>query len=627
MSVALDSTDRTTTRAGRTIRLGLVVGYLALVVAVLAARAAPATGYESSPYTATPVLFWVGLLVAMAVGLTASSFGTRLGRYAGLGLAGLASVTFLGLPFLRSYYFYGSGDALTHLGWAEAMLSPDFGFFSILYPGGHSLSVFLSQLMAVPVRHGLMYAMLVMSIVTLVFVPLSVWVVLREPRALPFAVFTAMLMHPVNNISTNPHFHSFTLTTLFFPFVLYLVFKHITRSADDETLPGWLSAVSLVSPIALTAIVFYHPQVAANVLILLVTILVVGAVWRRRAASADYDTARFKHRLLLGQVLFLGVVFVYWALQYENMLRLAENTVNELAVLLTTGEGAGELAREQGETAQSAGINIWVLFSKLFLIEVAYVVIATGLIVAKLLGRLTKRENDSGMTITYLGLSGLTLGPFFATQFVGDVSTYFFRHLGFALVLVGVLSAIALYSLSSHLAKTVRTRGRVVVSLAAVVVVCLSLVAFYPSPYIYLPSAHTPETQFVGYQTAFDHLPEETPLAKVRIDPGRFTDALGTTVPDRLLWAVPGSQMDSLGNITAYRENDRTDVPAYYLVVSERDRGREVDGFQGIRYQADDFDRVEDAVTPRISRIQSNGDFQLYYIDQRGLSLEPTTVG
>jgi hypothetical protein len=625
MSTITRSTTQHRQQSSRGVRVALVVGYLALAVGVLAAQAAPATSYEPSPYTATPMLFWVGLLVATTVGFATSALGGRLGRYCGLGLAGLASVAFLALPFLRSYYFYGSGDALTHLGWAKAMLGPDFGFFNLIYPGGHALSISLAQMMGVPVRHGLMYAMLAVSVVTLVFVPLSVWVVLREPRAIPFALFTAMLMHPINNISTNPHFHSFTLTTLFFPFVLYLAFKHITREADDDSLPEWLSAVSLVAPIALAAVVFYHPQVAANVLILFGTILAIGVTWRR-IAPADHDATRFRHRLLLGQVVVLGVIFVYWALQYENTLRLAANTLNELAAFFITGEGIGEVAQEKGDSARSLGVSLWVLFAKLFLVEVTYVVVATGLVVAKLLGRLDKRENDSGMTITYLGLSGLTLGPFFATQFVGDVSTYFFRHLGFALVLVGILSAIALYSLSSAVARVVRTRGRVVVSVVAVLVLCLSLVAYFPSPYIYLPSAHTPETQFVGYQTTFDHLPDETPLAKVRIDPGRFTDALNADVPGRLLWALPGDQMDSVETITQYRENDRTDVPAYYLVVSERDQRREVVGFHGIRYQSDDFQRVE-TTTPRLSRIQSNGDYRLYYVDQRGLSLAPTTDG
>lgn len=616
--------NETTTASSRAVRLGLTAGYLSLAVAVLAARAVPATTYEASPYTSTPILFWIGLVVAATLGLASSAVGSRLGRYGGLGLAGLATVAFLGLPFIRSYYFYGSGDALTHLGWAQAMLDPGFGFFDLIYPGGHSLSLYLSQMMGVPVRHGLMYAMLTVSVVTLLFVPLSVWVVLRDKRVVVFAAVTAMLMLPMNNISTHPGFHSYTLGTLYFPLVLYMTFKHITRGADDETLPSWLSAMSLLSPIPLAAMVFYHPQVAVDVVILLATMFIVGYIYRRRA-SGDLDSAQFRHRLLVGQVVVITLIFVYWSLRYEKTYSFAENATNSLLSFLETGEGAGDIAAKRAESGNQLGEYVVVeLFLKLFLVKAAYIGVATALIAAKLFGRVNKSDTDSGMAITYLGFSGLTLGPFFAVQFLGDVSTYFFRHLGFAMILVGVLAAVGLFYFARYVSPHVGQRGKAIFTVFGVLVLCLSLVAYYPSPYVYLPSSHTPQSQFVGYQTTFDTLPEETPLAKVRIDSGRFSDALNADAPGRLLWGVPGPQMDSLGNITTFRENDRSDVPAYYLVVSERDRGREVDGFHGIRYQDDDFDRVQNAVDPRISRVQTNGDYEVYYIDQRGLSLEPT---
>ncbi|SFK70813.1 hypothetical protein SAMN04487950_0698 [Halogranum rubrum] len=615
----------TNTTSSRAVRLGLTAGYLSLAVGVLAARAVPATSYEPSPYTATPILFWVGLVVAVTLGLASSAVGSRLGRYGGLGLAGLATVAFLALPFIRSYYFYGSGDALTHLGWAQGMLEPGFGFFDLIYPGGHSLSLYLSQMMGVPVRHGLMYAMLAVSVVTLLFVPLSVWVVLRDKRVLAFAAVTAMLMLPMNNISTHPGFHTYTLGTLYFPLVLYMTFKHITRGADDETLPSWLSAVSLLSPIPLAAMVFYHPQVAIDVVILLATVLTVGYIYRRRA-SGDLDSAQFRHRLLVGQVVVITAIFVYWTLRYEKTYSFAENTTNSLLSFLETGEGVGSITQDRANSGQQLGENVLLeLFLKLFLVKVAYIGVATALVAAKLFGRVNnKSESDSGMVITYLGFSGLTLGPFFAVQYLGNVSSYFFRHLGFAMVLVGVLAAVGLFYFARHVSPHVGQRGRALFTVFGVLVLCLSLVAYYPSPYVYLPSSHTPETQFVGYQTTFDTLPEETPLAKVRIGPSRFSDALGAEVPGRLLWGVPGPQMDSLGNITEFRENNGTDVPAYYLVVSERDRGREVDGFHGIRYQNDDFERVQTATDSRISRVQTNGDYEVYYIDQRGLPLEAT---
>ncbi|WP_245699015.1 hypothetical protein [Halopelagius longus] len=608
------------------LRLALVVGYLALAAGVVVARVNPSPGYDASIYASTPFVYWAGFGLAVALGLGVAVFGRRVTRALGVALAGLAMLTFLGLPFLRGTYFYGSGDALTHLGLAKSLLRTDFAFMDLIYPGGHSLAIFLSEAMGVPLRHGLMYAMMTASVVSLVFVPLAVWAVVPDGRAVGLAVFTAMLMLPMNNISTHPGFHSYTLTTLYFPFVLYLTFKHITRGAEDETLPEWASAVSLVAPIALGATVFYHPQVAIDVLILLFTVFAVGYVLRRRtetagAAGATGTTRTFDHRLLTGQVLALAVIFTAWAVQHQQTFIFAENLTNSVTGFLQTGEGAGQIAQDRGKSADSLNISLEVLFVKLFGISFLYTLLAGGLVLKEVLGGVLRDRSgdDSEMAVTYIGFSALTLGPFFAAQFVGNVSSYFFRHLGFAMVLIGVLGAIALYKAVTEYGSALSGGARVASVLLAVLVLTGSLVAFYPSPYIYLPSSETPESQFVGYDATFKHQAEEVPVAKVRIGASRFTDALTTTVPGRLLWSPNKTEFDSIENLTKYRENERTDHPGYYLVVSERDKGREVKGFHGIRYQREDFREIDGAVTPRLSRVQTNGDYRLYYVDQEGL--------
>lgn len=620
MSATRTVQSKSRTRSTNTLRLALAVGYLVLAGAVLWARANPSPGYDASIYTSTPIIYWLGVGIAVSVGLVAAVSGERTACVLGVGLAGLAMVSFLGLPFLRGMYFHGSGDALTHLGWAKELLRTDFGFGDLIYPGGHSLSIFLSQTMGVPLRHGLMYAMLTVSMVSLVFIPLAVWAVVRDGRAVGFAVFTAMLMLSVNNISTHPHFHSYTLATMFFPFVLYLTFKHITRAAEDETLPEWASAVSLVSPIVLSATVFYHPQVAIDVLILLFTVFAVGYVLRRRAGS----NSTFNHRLIAGQALLLGGIFVLWAIQHQQTFIFAENLTNSVVGFIETGQGAGSIAKDRGKSADTLDVSIWVLFAKLFGISFLYILLSGGLLLKEGVSGIRGRGDDSGGAATYIGFSALTLGPFFAAQYVGNVSSYFFRHLGFAMVLAGVLGAIALYQVTARYEPVLNGGVRVAGVVLAILVLTGSLVAFYPSPYIYLPSSETPESQFVGYNATFQHRAEDVPIAKVRTGPERFSEALTAGVPDRLTWGLSQEEFNSTENVTRFRGNNRSDHPGYYLVVSEWDRGREVNGFHGIRYQSEDFNRIERQATPRLSRVQTNGDYQLYYVDQEGLPLEAT---
>ncbi|MDS0300423.1 hypothetical protein NDI76_16875 [Halogeometricum sp. S1BR25-6] len=618
--------QRSTSSFPKWARVLLLVGFLAVAGAVLAARSNPATGYEVSIYRATPVAFWVGVLAAATIGVVVALYAGRWGRITGVGLAGFATMSFAALPFFRGYYYYGTGDALTHLGWAKQMLGPDFGFFDIIYPGGHSLALFLSQTMGVPVRWGMMYAMLTVSLVTLVFVPLAVWVVLPEPRAVVIAAFSAMLMMPINNISTHPHFHAYTLTTLYFPFVLYLLFKHLTRSAEDASLPEWLSAASLVLPVAVTANVFFHPQVAVNVLVFMGTVLAVGLMWRRHVRvshPAATDGGGQHHRLLAGQVLFLFALLVAWAAQYRHTYIYARNILASAMEFLQTGSGAGQAVGRSGGSAQSIGVSLTELFAKLFLVNTAYIVLAGGLVAAIAYGVIRERYADSNAAVTYIGASALTLGPLFAATFVGDVSEYFFRHLGFAMILVAVVGSIALYHLSERLDGTLGEKAKPVLVVVVVVTMCLSLVTFFPSPYMYHPTSHSTEQQFVGYDATLEHRAEGAAIAGIRHGPGRFTDALNDPYDLDLQWSLSGPVASSVENVTHYRGSS-SERPFYYLVVSEVARDREVLGFKELRYTSEDFERIEQGANPRLSLVQTNGEFATYYVNQRGYSLEPT---
>jgi hypothetical protein len=631
--------DSRTAGAFPVTRTVLAAGYLALAVGVLAARGAPAPGYEPSVYTGTPPVYWVCVLVAVSVGVGAAFLWGRLGRYAGVALAGLSVLSFVGLPVVRGYHFHGAADAMTHLGYAREMAGESQLFFDLIYPGGHAMGVFLSGAMDVPVRQGLMYTMVAVAAVTLLFVPLCVWVVVREPRAVVFGAVTAMLMLPINNVSTTYAFHTFSLATFFFPFVLYLALKHVLGGAEDRSLPRWLSGVSLVAPVPLVAVVLFHPQLAVDVIIVLGTVAVTGVVLRAREGwwgngsvrDAVTDGGGDRHRLLVGQVVVLVAVFVVWVLQHEQTYIFAESLTESLGQFFAEGEGAAAVTQDRQQSADRLGISLVELFVKLFAANLLYVVAAAGLAVATLLGLAGESGSDERRVVLYVVLSGLALAPFVLAQFVGNISGYFFRHFGFVMVLVGLLGAIALYRFLGRVGpQTVTSTRGLVLSVCAVVVLCLSLAAFFPSPYIYLPGQGTPEQQFTGFETSFEHLPEEAAMAKIRPGTGRMQDATGYVLADDRSWLVQGPTLDSLGNVTRFRGDAGPDYghPGYYLVVSEYDRLRETVGFHGIRFQDEDFGRVTGTTTPRLTPVVSNGDYRLYYVDQRGIDIPaPQQIG
>ncbi|MFC6793244.1 hypothetical protein ACFQFH_01575 [Halobaculum halobium] len=451
---------------------------------------------------------------------------------------------------------------------------------------------------------------------------------LRDERAVVAGAFSAMLLMPINNISTTISFHTYSVATLFFPFALYLAFKHITRGAEDEALPTWLSAASIVSPLPLVGVVMFHPQVALDVLILFATFVFVGVVARQlrtrgrtgQGAGVVADGGRGSPRLLIGQTLVLALVFLLWVSQFNKTYIFAENLVNSLETFTATGEGAGAVAQDRSESAERAGVSLVELFVKLFAVNLLYILGAAGLIAARVWRGFGADRSDADRAVAYIALSAFTLGPFFLAQFFGDVSGYFFRHFGFAMVLVGIIGAIAIASIADRLAP-VGDAAQTAVAVVGMLVLCLSLAAFFPSPYIYLPSDQTPQTEFSGYDSGFEYLPAEQSIVKPRPGPFRMMDATGYELDGVRRWEISGEQMSSLDRVLRATPDEDPPEDGYYLVVSERDRGREVVGWHGIRFQDDEFDRIQNATDPRITLVLSNGEFQLYYVDQSGVEV------
>src|SRR6056297_3153531 len=113
----------------------LLVGFASLAAAVLVAHGSPPEGYELSIYAATPTGFWVGVGVALAVAVTVGLAREDLTHRLALVLGGTAMLAVAGLPVIRSYYFFGAGDSLTHLAWVKDIAAGRLSVLNFLYPG------------------------------------------------------------------------------------------------------------------------------------------------------------------------------------------------------------------------------------------------------------------------------------------------------------------------------------------------------------------------------------------------------------------------------------------------------------------------------------------------------------
>jgi len=670
VSKELSSAAGTDGRSGRSSRRTratkglLIVGFAALAVALVVAHGAPADGYEISLVAATPAAVWLALGGAVAVALLVSAYGSRTSvGWLGILLGGTSAATFAGMPLVRNYYHYGTGDPMVHLGATRRMLADIESYWQLIYPGSHTFASFLTRTAGLEVPRAMLLVSFLFVLVFLVFVPLTARAITGERRATYLAAVGAFMLMPINNVSTHPGFHPFTMTAMLLPLLLFFLFKHVTRERPSIRLRNLPTATGLGVVLAGLAMLFYHPQAMLNAIILLATVAVVQLGFRRYRADHPISAAR----PVVGQVVVLWPAFLLWSSGHWEFGRTATDTVTAVQRTLSGSAQVAKEVQSQGDSAEAIGVSITELFAKLFLVETVFVLLAAAIVVWTLLNWtvLNGRDGDatagvaggsdaavsggwrSGVDVTtsrdtaviYFAAAGVALVPFSLLQFLGSVSYAFFRHLGFGMVVVTVLGAIAVAGLASAIGARRRRLLRPLAVVLAAAMIVLSAVAFFPSPFIYLSSSQSSEIMMDGYTTAYEDQHPNTSkvwFQGVRINPDRFEGALaskqgtswypeivtphpvssGPTTPWALYEGLPGY----------FRTHPEPVVRRdHYMIITELDYKREVVAYEGLRYNRSAFASVRHQ--DNVSRIHDNGEFVRYYVDLDESRVNGTRVG
>lgn len=595
----------------------LTVGFLALTAAILAARSTALDGYELSIYGATPLVFWAGVLVAVVAAaiVALSAPPGSVPRRLGLLLGPMAIVSVVALPILRGYYFFGAGDALSYLGWTRLMAREQLDPVEFLYPGIQSTAVFISSVTDISLRRSLMMVPTLLFAAFVISVSLVVDRISAGRNGVVAGCFAALLLLPINNVHTYIVAYPTSAAIFFTPLVLYTLFHYVT----DEGAVARIGDSSLATPfgvllgIAGIATVLYHPQVGANVLAILAAVLGVQVLARitRRWVG---DTAIATHRSVLVPGVVVGGFFLLWAPRFDR----AQDTVGTLITLLTSGaDTAGEI-ESKGASLAALGGGIEELFLKMFAVSAVLSLVA-GLVMLATITRRLDDAPDRNALLTYLTVAFVPIFVLFGAFLVASLSVQQFRYLGFIMVFVTILAAVAFTDgipVSLPLtSSTTRT------SLAVVVFVLLlapQMAMVFSSPHIYQPNSQVTEQTMKGYETAFEHRDSEVWYTGVRGGPRRYVDAhLGTSGTE----TTPGGQTfegkDEMipfsvwgNNVTEFYSRCR------YVAIEESDYDREVTLYDGFRYSEDGFQQME--TDRRIHRVQSNGDFRLYVVAPEG---------
>ncbi|MHB9288003.1 hypothetical protein ACKVMT_13290 [Halobacteriales archaeon Cl-PHB] len=593
---------RPETRRGDTVvELALGLGFLLVAAAVLLARRAPATGYERSIYASTPGLVWGLLSVALFVAVSVAVYrNTDRAVALALGLGGLAVTVVSALPIIRGYHFLGAADSLTHLGWTKDLATGVLDPSTLFYPAYHSLSLGLGRLLGIPLNHALLLAMVALFVPFLVFVPLTVRLVTGEPRAAAFAGIASWMVMPVNNVATYMVPHTNSLALFFAPVVLLATVAYL-RQAGGSTHRG-VTPVGALLGVLLAAYVILHLQHAVNLLLVFGAICGVQFVYRRY--RSDHPVAQ--HRPLYAPTAFLGFLVAGWVATHDTATRAAEITFENL---LSGDVGAAAEIGQRSASLLTIGAGLTELFVKLFLVSAVFAAI-TGVYMLLADRNAIDVYRERRALVRYAIVALVPLTALFVVYAVGTPKMAF-RQLGFIFVVVTVVSGLALAWTFDRL-DSLTVVGRPAVAVFLTMCLLVSLMAVFPSPFIYRSSPGVSEQSVSGYETAFDHRDPGIPLASLATEPTRFANGIYGTTTSASMDVSGGG--DGVVNASMVNRGSPAAYPAdrYYLALTDADVETELVVYEQLNYDRESLQAFRSST--HSDRVLANGGYELYLV-------------
>ena len=608
--------------------LALAVGFAALGVALLAAHWAPAPEYEPSIYWGTPLTYWIPLGIAIVTSVYVAVTARSTWAWgAALLCSGASALSVAALPIIRAYYFFGTADALTHLGWAKDFVMGTLAPSQMLYPGLHVYTIFVSRTTGLPLNRAMLFVVFSFIVLSALFVPLTIWVLTQRRWLVTAGAYAGLFYLSINQVSTHyMSAHPFSQSTQMLPVALYAMTLYLVSTRDDARVGQHrITAIGALFGLILVSAVFYHPEHAVNlgIVLALAVAIQVGGRW-----VLDPNNRLLTQRSLVPQVAFFGLLTVGWTALHSRGSGTVDRVMTEVRGFLFGGNtDVAGVVSQRGGSLSAIGASYFDVFLRMFLGMAIFAALSGFLILVAGVGRARADRSDTGAVVTHIALGLAFLVPASLALFVGNISKLFFRNMGSIMMLATIAGVLALAyvpvllrgswrgrSLLRRLGNLGPTASKVRTVLVVVVVVLLlthSLAIMFKSPYVFRPNRQVTEQMMSGQETFFEHRVEGLGDTRLRSGEQRYRHAIygvaGSGNVDGLGRDWPSIPEDELRGLPDRYEEDT------YFVFSEFGRLRELIAYKGFRFNETEFDSLDSQVG--LNRVQDNGEVRAYLIN------------
>jgi hypothetical protein len=210
--------------------------------------------------------------------------------------------------------------------------------------------------------------------------------------------------------------------------------------------------------------------------------------------------------------------------------------------------------------------------------------------------------------IVILALGTFPVVGLFLFSFVIDITTQYFRYQGFIMMIVTIISVYSVKPIHS-IVRRHRSRKLVYVSVLTLLLV-LSILIYFPSPYILQPNSQVPESQLAGYETGLEISDPNYKIMYLRSPPNRYFHArLAPTGKSKNTFYRGGQKApDHFAS-----QNVHTNTEPQYIAVTRRDYAQEINLYEGIRFDTNDFRYLEN--TSQINKVHTSNETIFYFND------------
>jgi hypothetical protein len=404
----------------RVVRIVGAVCFALLVAALIVLNNSPATGYEASIYTSTPLIVWVMLIFTFicGLGITLHQLYTRNHEknnlwFLGVGLIAASSLIVFSVHIFRGYAHMG-GDVTTHLAYIQNIISGGHFDSQNVYPAMHVYLAQLSQILNIDPMP------LILSLPVLFYVVFTLSIFLLARAILPdkghaiLATITGLVL-PLNFVTL--HTTPFNMSDMLMPFTFLICWKCLFQNPPRQT------QFVLLLLLMIFLLPLFHPFTVVGLMLLLLTITLPGGAYdllirKKRPAGGEYRFA-----MLMGMILFI------WGITWVSGLHVWRDTVLKIrdSIISGTSTGFGALKADIAY-ASGYGYSIVEHVFKVYSLLILYAVL-TIISIPVILRKLS--HNDKlrnllawcGPLAAYVITLGINYGPNFGF-FLGRVTRY-----------------------------------------------------------------------------------------------------------------------------------------------------------------------------------------------------------